>query len=92
MLRQLKSKLMPLLAHWSLGREAALALMLLRLIAEATDARQQSGGKGLAISIYRRLPASWRAPLGPATQDEFVRAVSDGEAFWKSLRALANRG
>lgn len=65
------------------GREMACALTVLRLIA-GTFGKTPPGE--LARFVFLQLPRRWRHPYGPATEDEFMRMVSAGIDFYRSVR------
>lgn len=80
--------LMALATRVTLGKEMALAVVLLQLI---TEAIRKKDIKNVAIFVYRKLPAAWRHPKGPATEEEFVALIESGEVFMRNLQALHTR-
>lgn len=82
----MKERIIHLLARLSLGKQLAAALMILRLIVEAV---REKDAANVARFVYRKLPASWRHPEGPATEAEFLEMIASGEQFLKSVRNLA---
>ena len=83
----LLSKLLHLTTKLTLGKELALALMLLRLIIDAVENRKVTN---VARFVYGKLPAPWRHPEGPATEAEFVEMIEAGQAFLVKIRAVLN--
>lgn len=68
-----------------LGKELALALTLLRMIANAIETKQVTD---ISRFVYKNLPANWRQPHGPATESEFVDMVQAGQLFLTKIQAV----
>lgn len=81
-------KALHLLAKLSLGDELALALKILNLLAPLAG---RISGLDVARLVYVQLPASWKFPNGPATEDEFLDAIQSGQVFLGKLKALSKR-
>ncbi len=79
------SKLLHFFTRISFGKELAMALMILKLI---SDALRDKNPKNVAVFVFRKLPAQWRHPEGPATEKEFVDLVDAGQLFLKRIQAL----
>jgi hypothetical protein len=79
------SKLTHFVAQKSLGKELALALLLLRIITDAVENRKVSD---LARFVFGKLPDNWRQPKGPATETEFVDMVQAGQIFLEKVKAV----
>lgn len=78
-------KALHLIAHLSLGKEIALAFKILHLIASVTG---RFNGLDLARMVYAQLPADWKFPQGPATEDEFLDAIQSGQVFLGKIKSL----
>ncbi len=78
-------KALHLLANLSLGKELALALKILHLLAPLAG---RLSGLEVARRVYAQLPAPWKFPDGPATEDEFLDAIQAGQLFLGKVRAL----
>ncbi|MBK8191076.1 MAG: hypothetical protein IPK79_11580 [Vampirovibrionales bacterium] len=76
-----------LLTKLTYGPSIAVALQLIKLIADAMESADVSD---VARVVYERLPVSWRAPKGPATEEEFLQTIQTGIAFFTSLRRCVN--
>lgn len=80
-------KLLQRLAHLSLSKELSLALGILNLLSQLPGPMR---GIGLARLVYTALPDSWKAPSGPATEDEFLDAIQSGHVFLGKVKLLVN--
>jgi len=78
-------KITLLLAQKTLGKELALALMLLRLIATAVETRKVND---IARFVFKNLPTNWKQPQGPATETEFLDMVQAGQLFLGKIQAV----
>ncbi|WMU93389.1 hypothetical protein EMOOHJMP_00196 [Microcystis phage MaAM05] len=81
-------KALHFLAKLSLGDELALALKILNLLAPLAG---RFSGLEVARLVYVQLPANWKFPNGPATEDEFLDAIQSGQVFLGKLKALSQR-
>jgi hypothetical protein len=77
-------KLVHFVAQKSLGHELALALLLLRIIAQAAQSRNITD---VARFVFSNLPENWRQPKGPTTEVEFVDMVQAGQIFLEKVQA-----
>jgi len=73
------------LAQKALGKELALAILLLRTIATAVQAKNVGD---IARFVYGKLPDNWRQPKGPATETEFVDMIQAGQLFLAKVQAV----
>lgn len=73
------------LAKLSLGKELAMALLLLRLIIDAVDNRKV---ENVARFVFGKLPEEWRNPKGPATEVEFIELIQAGQTFIRKIKAV----
>ncbi len=78
-------KALHLIAKLSLGKEMALALSILNLL---TPLIGRLKGLDVARMVYAQLPAHWKFPDGPATEDEFLEAIQSGQLFLGKVQAL----
>ncbi|WP_303673470.1 hypothetical protein [Vampirovibrio chlorellavorus] len=78
-------KALHLLANLSLGKDLALALKILNLLAPLAG---RLSGLDVARLVYVQLPANWKFPNGPATEDEFLDAIQAGQLFLGKVKAL----
>jgi hypothetical protein len=78
-------KALQVIAHISLGKELALALRILNLL---TPLAGRLSGLDVARMVYAQLPAAWKFPDGPATEDEFLEAIQSGQLFLGKVKAL----
>lgn len=81
----LLKKITHFIAQKTLGRELALALLLLRMITTAIETRKVTD---IARFVYKNLPPNWRQPNGPATETEFVDMVQAGQLFLGKVQAV----
>lgn len=79
------TQLTHLIMRLSLGKELALAVVLLRLIIQAVDKHNVDN---VAVFVYKHLPAGWRQPQGPATETEFVDLVRAGQLLLEKIQAV----
>lgn len=66
-----------------LKKEMMLAFLILELIADGIGAVPPLELGGV---IYDKLPKKWKAPLGPATRNEFLEVIARGIDFYRALR------
>lgn len=78
-------KALQFIANLSLGREIALALKILNLLAPLAGRLK---GLDVARMVYAQLPVAWKFPDGPATEDEFLDAIQSGQLFLGKVKAL----
>ena len=78
-------KALHFIANLSLGRELALALKILNLLAPLAG---RLNGLDVARMVYAQLPAAWKFPDGPVTEDEFLDAIQSGQLFLGKVKAL----
>jgi hypothetical protein len=81
----LSSKFAHLFIKLALGKEAAIAITLLRLIYDAT---RNHNIDNIASFVYTKLPPDWRAPNGPATEAEFITLIQSGQTFLSKTKSL----
>lgn len=85
-------KALHLLANLSLGKDMALALKILHLLAPLVEKVNSLSGLDVARlvsrQVYAQLPAPWKFPDGPATEDEFLDAIQAGQIFLGKVKAL----
>ena len=79
------NKIIQLVTRFTLGKNLSIALMVLKLIA---DALKSKNAKNIAEFVYERLPKDWKHPKGPATKKEFLETVTSGEGFLNNLMNL----
>jgi hypothetical protein len=80
----LLKKIVNFLVQKSLGQDIALALLLLRTIAETVETGNVTD---LAQLVFTELPDTWRQPKGPTSESEFVDLVQAGQVFLQKVKA-----
>lgn len=70
------------------GKHASLTMYVMSLIVDAYEKRTMTR---IVREVYKNLPDSWKAPVGPATEDEINQAIKQGVLFARCLTALSKK-
>jgi hypothetical protein len=80
-------KILKVISQILFGKEVALALTVLKLIARAIGVAAPGE---LSNTVYKQLPKRWKALQGTATQDEFKTMISRGVDFYRAVRYVVS--